>query len=257
MDIVWKGNGFTNSDSREGYVPFVIVNHISVGTMASMDSWFTDPGNQVSSAHFGVARDGRIHQYVEIERMAWANGIPTEQTGGAPAQVVRDMGVNPNLYTVSIEHEGYDGNLTEEQFQASVRLQRHIRWVIRNKWARDFPLDRYHVIGHFQINPVHKANCPGPKFPWDRLYAALAEAEWSEQEMEELLKRLAALEAHNADLTARIEELEQYERLSAVPAWAKEAVDKAVRQGLVDTPQGGSYDFYRLLVILNRKGTLG
>jgi N-acetylmuramoyl-L-alanine amidase len=257
VDIVWKGNQYTNSSSREGYIPFVIVDHVSVGTISSMDNWFTDPNNQVSSAHFGVAKDGSVHQYVSIDRMAWANGIPAEQFSRATAPVVLDMGVNPNLYTVSIEHEGYDGTLTEAQFQASVSLHRYIRQYIRDKWGKDFPLDTYHVVGHYQINPVNKPNCPGPNFPWDRLYAALAEPEIGDEEMEELLRRIAALEAQNSLLAERVTALEGLERIETVPEWAKEAVDKAVAQGLIDTPEGGSFDFYRFLTILNRKGLLG
>lgn len=41
-----------------------------------------------------------------------------------------------------------------------------------------------------------------------------------------------------------------------VPAWAEPAVQAAVAAGLLDTPEGGSYDFYRLLTVLNRAGLL-
>lgn len=98
MEIIWKGNQYTNSDTRKGYTPMVIVDHISAGTMAIMDAWFTDPKNNVSSAHFGVSRTGEIHQYADIELAAWAQGIPANQIPNAPAEIVREMGVNPNLY---------------------------------------------------------------------------------------------------------------------------------------------------------------
>lgn len=257
MEIQWFGNANTNSSSREGYVPFVIVDHVSVGSLSSMDNWFRDPNNNVSSAHFGVGKDGSIHQYVSIDRMAWANGVPREQYDQATAPVVKDMNVNPNLYSVSIEHEGYDGELTEAQFASSVWLHRYIRQYIREKWGRDFPLDRYHVIGHYQINPVSKPNCPGPRFPWERLYAALAEPEMGDEEMEELLRRISALEEQNRQLEARVAQLEGLEVLDAVPDWAQEAINKAVALGLVDTPEGGSFDFYRFVTILNRRGLLG
>lgn len=257
MEIVWKGNGHTNSSSRQGQVPFVIVNHISAGTMNSMDSWFTTPGNQVSSAHFGIARDGRIHQYVSISEMAWANGLSAGQYTRATAPVIAAMGINPNLYTVSIEHEGTDGNLTEVQFQASVWLHRHIRQYIQNKWNRTISLDQKHVIGHYQINPVQKPNCPGPYFPWKRLYETLAEPETGDGEMEELLKRLAALEQEKNQLAARLAALESNDKMAQIPDWALESVNKAVAMGLVDTASGGSFDFYRFVTILNRKGLLG
>ncbi|MNI65653.1 Exo-glucosaminidase LytG precursor [compost metagenome] len=41
-----------------------------------------------------------------------------------------------------------------------------------------------------------------------------------------------------------------------VPAWAEPAVKAAVAAGLLDTPNGASYDFYRLLTVLNRAGLL-
>nr|WP_275984140.1 peptidoglycan recognition family protein [Paenibacillus hamazuiensis] len=168
------GNEHTNSSDRQGLIPFVIVNHISAGSMSSMDNWFRSPDNQTSSAHFGVAKDGRIHQYVDIRRMAWANGLSAKDIAASELPVIRDNpGINPNLYSVSIEHEGTDGDLTEEQFASSVWLHRYIRYFIREMWGQDFELDRYHVIGHFMVNPVGKPLCPGPKFPWERLYFEL------------------------------------------------------------------------------------
>ncbi|GIP39741.1 hypothetical protein J31TS4_30210 [Paenibacillus sp. J31TS4] len=256
MDIRWIGNSNTNSSSREGVVPFVIVDHISAGTMSSMDYWFTDPGNTVSSAHFGVSKTGEIHQYVAVDRMAWANGLTQAQLPRAEAQVVKDMGINPNLYTVSIEHEGTDGQLTDAQFEASVQLHLYIQQYIRDKWGRSFPLDRYHVIGHFQVNPEGKPNCPGPRFPWSRLYAELAAREGGGEDMAALSDRIDALERQKAQLEQRVAYLEQLARMGAVPDWARTSVQKAVAGGLIDTPDAGSYDFYRMLVILDRKGLL-
>lgn len=176
MKIVQKGNQHTNSSSRDGHIPYVIVNHISAGTMSSMDSWFRSSGNKISSAHFGVSKKGEIHQYVSIDRMAWANGLKQWQQREALAEVIRNNPtINPNKYTVSIEHEGTDGQLTEAQFAASVWLHKYIKNEIKRLYGRDMVLDEYHVIGHFQVDPKRKPNCPGPKFPWDRLYKELKE----------------------------------------------------------------------------------
>ncbi|WP_151733916.1 glycoside hydrolase family 73 protein [Paenibacillus tengchongensis] len=41
-----------------------------------------------------------------------------------------------------------------------------------------------------------------------------------------------------------------------VPEWAEAAVHAAVAAGLLDTPTGGSHDFYRILTVLNRAGLL-
>lgn len=174
MQIIQKGNQHTNSSSRDGHVPIAIVDHISGGTMSSMDAWFTSKGNLQSSAHFGISKSGVIHQYLPIERMAWANGLAVDNMSKAKSALIREQApVNPNKYTVSIEHEGTDGNLTEAQFAASVWLHKHIASEVKRIYGKELLLDSKHVIGHFQIDPVRKPFCPGPKFPWDRLYAAI------------------------------------------------------------------------------------
>lgn len=208
-EIVWKGNEHTNSSSRGNHVPFVIVNHISTDTMESMDAWFTDPGNKTSSANYGVAKDGRIHQYVDIRRMAWANGIGAADIAKSKTPVVHDNpGINPNLYSVSIEHEGTDGDLTPEQFASSVWLHRHIQQQVHEIWGTQFALDPYHVIGHFMVNPVGKPFCPGAKFPWARLYAELAKGEeymLTVQDANKVIGFLAAAHGASADPEARAE----------------------------------------------------
>lgn len=173
MNIIQKGNKYTNSSSRDGHVPVAIVNHISGGTMGSMDAWFTSSGNIVSSAHFGVSKTGEIHQYVDINNMAWANGLSVASIVKATAPLIKErVPTNPNKYTVSIEHEGTDGTLTEAQFAATVWLHKYISSEVQRLYGKPIDLDEKHVIGHFQVDPVRKPYCPGPKFPWDRLYAA-------------------------------------------------------------------------------------
>ncbi|WP_338554916.1 N-acetylmuramoyl-L-alanine amidase [Paenibacillus sp. KS-LC4] len=58
-----------------------------------------------------------------------------------------------------------------------------------------------------------------------------------------------------AALVKRVTELEAKHSMT-VPAWAKAAVAAAVAAGVIDTPEGGSLDFYRLLTVLHRKGLL-
>jgi N-acetylmuramoyl-L-alanine amidase len=267
MPIKQMGNAHTNSSGRDGHVPCVIVDHISAGTMSSMDGWFTSPANEVSSAHFGVSKTGEIHQYVPIERMAWGNGLTLEAIARATAPIIREhAGVNPNKYTVSIEHEGTDGELTEAQFAASVWLHRYIRDEVQRIYGQTIRLDEQHVIGHFQVDPVRKPNCPGPKFPWARLYQTLREEKIpvnpstktpltpSEDAM---AKPLAKWEARFDALTAQLEELnarciglQKAVQSEPVPDWAKDAY---LRYSAFIQEPSGTEDFWRLLTVLYRK----
>lgn len=172
--IIWRGNDYTNKSSRRGVTPAMIVCHVVEGSWSSCDSWFRSPDNNVSSAHFCVARDGSIRQYVDLREMAWANGITSAQMAKSKSAYVRSRSENPNLYTVSIEHEGYgsDGSLTEAQFQATVWLQRWIRDEVKRIYGYTIPLNRERIVGHYEINPVNKPSCPGPNFQWSRLMEA-------------------------------------------------------------------------------------
>lgn len=185
MEMKWMGDMVPNFGTRiragKKYPPVAIVNHISTGTMGSMDNWFRNPAAQASS-HFGISREGVIHQYVRLEHAAWTQGLTTEGIPLAPHSLIRGMGVNPNLYCISKEHEGYAGNggngeLTDPQFWASVWLDKYIQQEVEREWGHHIVFGPEFVLGHFQIDPIRKPFCPGPAFPWARIYTELAKAE--------------------------------------------------------------------------------
>ncbi|AGA58745.1 muramidase (flagellum-specific) [Thermobacillus composti KWC4] len=82
------------------------------------------------------------------------------------------------------------------------------------------------------------------------------EAEVQKQMIGGLKKQIEQLTAEQAQLRQRLETLESRARVD-VPAWAREAVDAAVKAGIVDTPEGGSLDFYRMLTVMHRTGHIG
>src|SRR5882757_5873164 len=96
-----------------------IVIHCMDGTLAGTDAWFRDPAARVS-AHYGVGVDGRIHQYVSEDDTAFHAGIVVNPTA---AMVLSRPSVNPNFYTIGIEHEGKAGDAwTAQQGAASAAL---------------------------------------------------------------------------------------------------------------------------------------
>lgn len=137
-----------NFGSRDGYKPEIIVLHIMAGTLAGTDSWFASPESQVS-AHYGVGFNGEVHQYVPEGSKAWANGRVLNPT----AKLIKP-GVNPNLYTLSIEHEGQDLSVVHEaQINSTIQL-------IKSMCDRyNIPIDRDHIIGHYEIYAA-KPDCP-------------------------------------------------------------------------------------------------
>lgn len=115
-------------NARQSYAIRAIVNHRIVGTLLSARRAFGlvagDAGRSASS-HFGIGFvNGKltIDQYVPLDRMAWTNGDVRDPTW---SRII--AGVNPNLYTVTIEHEdnGYTGRgvIVDALWEASMDLQ--------------------------------------------------------------------------------------------------------------------------------------
>jgi len=158
--IKWMGS--PNFSSPMGHKIIAIVDHIMSGTLIGTDSWFANPVSKVSS-HFGVGKNGEIHQYVSLDNHAWANGAVNKSNWP-----LLKNGVNPNYYTVSIEHEGESGEIMpERQYQATLALH---QWLIE---TLGIPVTRDNIIGHYRIDSVNKLKCPGTGFPWDRLFKEL------------------------------------------------------------------------------------
>lgn len=157
MNIVQKP--VINHDSgRFGYKPEAIVIHISQGTLFGMYSWFNNSASK-SSSHFGVGKNGEVDQFVNTDDTAWhAGGI------SSPHWSLLKPGVNPNLYTIGIEHEGFTGQVwSDAMYNATAELIGNL--------CRQYgiPLDRNHIIGHCQIDSTSRAQCPGTGVNFDKL----------------------------------------------------------------------------------------
>lgn len=160
------GDYYPNRADSAGnlHKPIAIVMHIMQGTLLGTDSHFNNPKVDAST-HFGIGKDGTIHQYVSLEHGAWGNG---RVQNGSWSILSQFPGVNPNLYTISIEHEGTHPEpgfyqFTDAQYDADIKL---VAWICD---LYGIPCDRDHVIGHYQIDSVDRPNCPGPTYDFDRV----------------------------------------------------------------------------------------
>ena len=159
-EVKWVGTP-NYTKGRSGKKPLAIVNHITAGKYPGCLSWLQNPTAK-ASANYLITKAGEILQLVKDEDTAWANGGVNK-----PSWSLYD-GTNPNRYTISIEHEALAGeSLTEAQYQATL-------WLHRQLVAKHgIPVDQDHIIGHYRIDSVNKPNCPGPGFPWERLFVDL------------------------------------------------------------------------------------
>lgn len=153
---------------HNGVVPDMIVCHISFD-YGRIINLFYDEKTEVSS-HFAVSRSGEYQQFVSLENSSWANGTSFKETSDvynafAKSDLVKSRDMNANYYTYTIEHESMDGSLTKVQYQTSLKLMCQIIDYIKEIYGVDFPIDREHIVGHMDINPIVRVSCPGEKFP--------------------------------------------------------------------------------------------
>lgn len=131
---VWRGDNLPNvGGALEPAALRYVVLHVMEGSLAGTDAWFHDPVSQVSS-HFGVGRAGQVYQWVDLNRVAWAQAAYNDSA-------------------ISIEHEGDSGeSLTTAQLVASLEL---IAWIC----------EQYPHIPH--------RGSPGPRYPGVLTHASL------------------------------------------------------------------------------------
>jgi N-acetyl-anhydromuramyl-L-alanine amidase AmpD len=151
-----------------------VVLHIAQGPYEGSRGWLTNPDSGVSS-HFIISEAGEISQMVSVLDSSWANGLwwdsaykrwraPRLDQAHAPfvTPLWPDIiaGVNPNRYTISIEHAGWSGKpVPSAQIDASVRL---LRWLAEQFHWTYTP--GHTLIRHADVDPLDKAFCPGVSF---------------------------------------------------------------------------------------------
>ena len=165
---------------RQGWIPDIIVCHITEGTFPGSINWVTNSQSQVSY-HFMISRRGEVTQCVNIRNMAWANGTTNNNDSRDNRHSlitnVRNRRVNANLFTISIGFEGLhremQGGLVLAQLEAAVNLIKFLREEVRRIWDVIIPVNRTHIVGHVDITPRTRPYCPGVNFPYAEIIRRL------------------------------------------------------------------------------------
>lgn len=134
---------------RSGYKPEGVVIHIGEGSQSSIYNTFL---TEQKSSNYCVSKTGEVWQFVSESDTAWAQGTVLNPTAVLVTQV--HPNINPNLYLISIEHEGFGtADFTDAQYTTTSQLVADIctRWNI--------PIDAVHIIRHDSIRS--DKTCPG------------------------------------------------------------------------------------------------
>jgi hypothetical protein len=142
-----------------------LVVHTTAGssTIAQLGAWFGG-GNlaegKSGSTHFGVDREGRIGQFVQLDQQPIAHGAESASTA---AILQGNNGISTNAYLIGVEHldAGIPGSVTDAQLEASA-------WLMAWLWETEIAphaattgavLDLNHLIQHKDLAPMSKPLC--------------------------------------------------------------------------------------------------
>jgi hypothetical protein len=153
--VVWAppgGRNFTPALHRK--ITTIVIHATDADSLPGTVSWLIDDVSQ-ASAHYVISRDGEIVQLVPLHDIAWHSGNGTV-----------------NAHSIGIEHVGSTDDpagFTAAEYKSSARL---VAWLARRY---DIPIDRTHIIGHYQVpDPNHPGEFggkdhhtdPGPYWKW-------------------------------------------------------------------------------------------
>lgn len=166
-EIKWIGCAPNNY--REGRPPELeisaVVIHIIDGSLIGADATFLNNAlESPRSAHYSVGCDGTVHQYVKESDTAFHAGVIVKPVWNGLRKTASGAFINPNSYTLGIEHEGkpYD-DWTDAMYASSAALLKSIsaRYPALRTLTRD------NVIMHREIRA--DKTCPGFKVDMDLL----------------------------------------------------------------------------------------
>jgi N-acetylmuramoyl-L-alanine amidase len=171
--------------------PLFFVDHRMAGWKRTLDDDRWRRANGVG-VHFGIGLDGAVSQYASIFDASWGNGVTGSVErydrrnrhlaaieplgdwravleGGVRVYALVDAdGVNViNAHSISIEHE--DGGRAGVEWPAAM-LAADVAvkaWCVRQLATAGMPMaiDDDALVGHCQIDPVHRPDCPGATWP--------------------------------------------------------------------------------------------
>lgn len=172
----------------------VVCLHITAGPvgreLASAIAWFQNAASKVS-AHLVAGPDGSMTQMVDLDDTAYANGISyytqaadlppgwiwqgigwysPRATRVQPSWELITPGVNPNYESVSIEHAGQP-NTPHPPAQIAATVE-YLRWMALQQPELGPWVPGRTLIGHHHLDPLGRANCPGPLLDLDAIAAA-------------------------------------------------------------------------------------
>lgn len=146
--------GYPNVSSPRRIEPTIL------GVIHCTDGYSVPKPGATKSWTFSVDRSGTVYQFLDpVTQTPWTNGdIKNPDTSNPLVAAMVGSKYNPNEFCfLTIENVAYVSGgqrLTQAQLDADRAI---LRWGAK---LSGLPMDRKHVIGHYQVNGSTRVNCP-------------------------------------------------------------------------------------------------
>ena len=193
-----------------------------------------------------------IHSWNNLVGLKVGSGKPNQYWDGSSVRTGTWEVINGYRVDTTANWRAYRS--IEDCFRDQDLLFQSSRYArVRAAKMPDEQADMLQACG-YATDPQYAAKLKNIIFMYDlKRYDIQAEVE--KRMIEELKSRVEQLAAENKQLKQRIERLEKRASMP-VPEWAKEAIEAAVKAKLINAPDSGGYDFYRILTVMHRKGLI-
>ena len=128
---------------------YVVIHHTAQNSANQTLKTFTVPGSQVS-AHYVIARDGKIYHMLNDYLRAWHGGA--SKWGNA-------TDINSSSIGIELDNNGFEA-FAEPQISSLIQVLATLK--------KDYSIPTANFIGHSDIAPGRKVD-PNANFPWEEL----------------------------------------------------------------------------------------
>ena len=139
-------------------------------------------------------------------------------------------------------------------YEVITELIKHIRSEVKSIFGVEIPADREHIVGHFEVSPITKPNCPGQNYQFNEIIAAVSggaqEAKAPEKEQESsgfkvgdiaTVKKTAAKYATGQNIRITSYNVCYTKLLRDIATVKKTAAKYATGQNIADFVKGSKY----------------
>lgn len=149
--------------------PTMVIIHSCEGSYSGCWGWLKSSKSKVSAHYVVSPNGGEITQLVREKSKAWHIAADYQCSLNSKTDCGLS-GVSSNNFTIGIEHAGY---ASQSSWDDGL-LENSAKLVCDITKAWGIPRDKFHVVGHGQLQPYNRVD-PGKAWPWGK-YLGLIDA---------------------------------------------------------------------------------